>query len=112
MSSKLFNQFQCSTMMLPEHVESLHEHRRGKDRSRQLHIPDIDQQQLEEWEWLLRESLDSKSLVRISYIFNGRRNTADGFVEQINIGKRAIILQTPTRVKTIAADKIIFVTEG
>lgn len=112
MLTKLFNQFQCSTMMLPEHVEALSEHRQEKDKSRELHIPDIDQQQLEEWEWLLRQSLDNKSPLRISYIFNNRRNTASGFVEQINAHNKTIILRTPAETKTIPANRIILVVEG
>jgi len=109
---KLFNQFRCSTMMLPEHVEALSEHRREKDKSRELHIPDIDQQQLEEWEWLLRQSLDNKSPLCISYIFNNRRNTVTGVVDQINAANKTIILRASDEIKTISVNRIIFVAEG
>jgi hypothetical protein len=109
MSSKLFNQFQCSSMMLAEHIEALGKHRQERDRSHELHIPEIDQQQYEEWERLLKKSLDYRTSIFISYIYNSRRVMTKGYVKQINVTNKTIILQTPAKTKTIAANKIIFI---
>ena len=94
MLSKLFNQFKCSTMMLPEHVEALTEHQEEKKKTAELYVPEIDQQQLEEWEWLLNQSLDKKTSVQITFILQKKRNTVTGLVESINPNKRTIILRT------------------
>ncbi len=112
MLSKLFNQFQCSTMMLPEHVEAISEHHQEKKKTEALYVPEVDQQQLEEWEWLLRNSFDSKSPIRVSYIAHDRRNTITGIVELINTNKKAITLKTKNGGKTISSNTIIGVIEG
>ncbi len=112
MLSRLFHQFQCSTMMLSEHVEAITEHRRKKKKNEDLYVPEVDQQQLEEWEWLLKRSLEKNSSVRVTYLLNNRRNTVIGIVEIINTNKRLILLRTTNEIKTISPDTVIEVAEG
>ena len=53
MSSKMYHQFACSSMLLPEHRELLNRLQRESRRQEEIRLPDFDQQQQEEWQQLL-----------------------------------------------------------
>ena len=56
MVKKIYNQFMCSSFMLPEHVEMLERHAREQEKEEICRVPIFDEQLLEEWDMLLNQS--------------------------------------------------------
>ena len=54
---KIYNQFLCSSKMLPEHKEALNDHYIEEKHREEQGMPEIDEQQLEIWEYLIKKSL-------------------------------------------------------
>lgn len=68
MSSKVYHQFACSSMLLPEHRELLNRLQRESRRQEEIRLPDFDQQQQEEWQQLLERSWRENRPLRVTYL--------------------------------------------
>ena len=68
MPAKMFNQFICSSLMLPEHREALNRHNRViREQGKKQH-PCIDEQERELWDHLISESLRKGRKLAVTYL--------------------------------------------
>ena len=68
MRPKIYNQFICSSFMLPEHVESLNEYHTEEQQKEAEYVPEVDEQELEIWEYLIGQSLNKGHKITITYL--------------------------------------------
>lgn len=81
MTKKLYHQFICSSLMLPEHRARLAQHRQNCAREICRERPAFtDEQQLEQFQRLLDESLHSGTALTVTFMESGRRRTFTGVV--------------------------------
>ncbi len=89
---KLYNQFACSSFMLPEHVDSL-EQREKKIKEVELQqVPELDEQQLELWERILQESLQDGRRINVRYMMANGPVTITGVITGVNAHQKRILL--------------------
>lgn len=88
---KLHNQFLCSRMMLPEHVEALSQHNKEKQNEEMI-IPSFDEQELENWEHLIKQSLEQGTEITITYISNSAEKSVSGAVIRFDGSTGRIII--------------------
>ncbi len=111
MRSKMYNQFICSSLMLPEHREALTEYHLEERQQEEQYMPEVDEQELEVWEYLIGESLSEKKKLNVTYLNRNERKTLTGVaVEAANSALR-IKDENIDKIKTINLNEIIAVTE-
>lgn len=111
MSKKLYNQFNCSSFMLPEHVEALARYEKELEETGRKHVPEFDEQQLAVWECLLQESLQAGKRIRISYMGSGGPVTAAGVVTGVNLHSGRLQLTASKDSCTIDMKKVTGINE-
>lgn len=79
-----------TSMMLPEHVQSLKNALVDEQRIEQ---PILDEQAIEEFELIICEAMESNETLNVEVFDNGFTNTLRGTVHYINTMKSQIILQ-------------------
>ena len=107
MPQKMFNQFLCSSLMLPEHREALQRRAAQLRQQEKMCRPCIDAQQHELWERLISEALRQKSELSVSFldaregirVFKGMLHSVDG-------PRREIIMQGKESTYRIPLDSI------
>ncbi len=113
MRSKLYNQFICSSLMLPEHREALTEYHVEERQQAERYVPERDEQELEIWEYLIRESLVKGCKVNVTYMsHSGRRNTVAGPVKETENSTLRIKDEVTNSIKTINVSKVIAVKQA
>ena len=111
---KIYNQFLCSSMMLPEHKEALNDHYVEEEHREEQCMPEIDEQQLEIWEYLIRKSLIKSKKLNITYLTKkGRRITVNGVKVKYIKGSSLCIKDGVTdKTKAIDLNKIVSIEES
>lgn len=70
---KFTDQFLCSRMMLPEHVEALSRYNKKNLKEEDTHIPSVDEQELENWERLIKQSLEHGMKITVTYLAKDKK---------------------------------------
>ena len=111
MLSKLYNQFICSSLMLPEHREALTKHHLDERQEEERYVPEVDERQLEMWEYLIKESLSQKKKLGVTYLSGSARKTITGVA--VEAGNSALRIKDENTARTERVDfgKIIAVGE-
>lgn len=91
---KIYQQFRCSQIMLPEHRQELKKHREAfrKKNSRRL---SMDEQEREHWDQLLQSSLETGTRLQITYLAPAGLQEATGIVKKVSRFPGCIHLHTP-----------------
>lgn len=110
---KLTNQFLCSRMMLPEQKEALLGHYQ-ETLEKETDIPSFDEQQLELWEHLLKQSLQNKRALRITYLSSNPRRamTVTGVAVKFDSLSGNIIMALQDGPVAVPLNRIISLEEG
>ncbi len=143
-SKKLFNQFACSSLMLPEHRKKLAQHynaspgkeqkappRRAEEQQVHEQLPDEqfdeqqgeqqgeeqgeeqlpDEQQSQYWEYLLRQSLEEKTEIRVCFYSEGKLRRVHGRVAKIELSPAKIYLQAEKGIHCIEPGEVLSIEE-
>ncbi len=135
-SKKLFNQFACSSLMLPEHRKKLAQHynaspgkeqkgppRRAEEQQVHEQLPDEqfdeqqgeeqlpDEQQCEYWEYLLRQSLEEKTEIGVCFYSEGKLRRVHGKVAKIEPSPAKIYLQAERGTHCIEPGEVLSIEE-
>jgi hypothetical protein len=108
---KLYNQFACSRMMLPEHHEQLKEHHQKLQR-KNSDLPALDEQQYELFERTLIQSLNFGLEIQVTFMADGQFLTLGGVVKNINpvSGQITLLIKDGTK-KAVTLNKIAHIKE-
>ncbi len=99
---KIFNQFACSKIILPEHrqmLQKLHDENSAKCRIK----PAFDQQEFERWERLIKNSIHNGSVINIQ---TTESNVYSGVVTKLDYTRKIIFMDTGDGIKQIGFDKV------
>ncbi len=80
MKKKLYHQFACSCLMLPEHRTRLERRRRKRASGAARRRPSFDEQQQEQFQRLAEQSMRSGLLLKAEYIDSSSRHTLTGVI--------------------------------
>jgi hypothetical protein len=106
MKKKLYNQFACSRMMLPEHREDL----KNLLEPQQKHcLPSLDEQQYQVFERILSQSMQYGLEVRVTVWAAKGQRTVSGPVQKTGTIPGQLRIATKDGVKTVEITKIIAV---
>jgi hypothetical protein len=89
---KMNDQFLCSRMMLPEHRKALSQRQQKIREAEDRRIPLFDEQELELWEWFLRQSLEQGTKITVSYLSEGGEKIVSGVALKNDIPGGMIIM--------------------
>ncbi len=109
MRKKLYDQFLCSCLMLPEHVEKLQQHAKELRQKKLQNMPEFDDQKYELWERLLQESLLEKKNIIISYLGHNGPVTVTGVIASVNLQLRRVYVATLDTAQNISMDKVTYI---
>ena len=112
MLSKLYNQFICSSFMLPEHTEALNEYHVEERQKEEQYVPEVDEQELEMWEYLIGESLSEGYKVSVTYMGVSGKVTTTGVAIEVENAALRMKDENTDRIKSISLNNIISVTEA
>ncbi len=107
MSKKVANQFACSRLILPEHRDQLRGHRQARRKEEEHRLPCLDQQQWEEFEALVKQSLEQGLTIMVTAVSKQGRYSATGQVIKVDPVIRRITLATRGGVQQVALPEII-----
>ncbi len=82
MRKKLYHQFACSSLMLPEHRARLARHHQEKVRERCRCFAPADEQQLEQFQHLAEQSMRSDRLLQLTFREGDSCRTVIGVVPE------------------------------
>ena len=109
MSFKLYNQFYCSSMMLPEHREALAKHK--KETAEKHKAPCIDEHQFELWERLVQWSCRERKQILIKTIYKNKICEIKGVLLEVAPDNGLLRLLTKTGEKKVEAGGIISISQ-
>lgn len=108
MKKKLYHQFACSSLMLPEHRARLARHRQKKAREeKQKQLAPPDEQQLEQFQYLAELSLSRQLPLKITFLEDGDYRAFTGVIIEQQSFSGKIRLQSGERVVSVAIAGII-----
>ncbi|HOA36227.1 MAG TPA: YolD-like family protein [Bacillota bacterium] len=108
MKKKLYHQFACSSLMLPEHRARLARHRQKKAWEAKQNLPGPpDEQQLEQFQRLVEQSMNSGLPLKISCVENGNICRFTGVVQKQQPDPGRLRLQAEGRVLAIPVSAIV-----
>ena len=105
MSKKKNHQFACSSMMLPEHRYKLCQHLRLKETREKYRLPDLSEEQQEEFQFILTQSLEKKLAIEVSIRTQGETRVIQGTVEKV-VESGKIEFRTKEKKIRIGLDRI------
>ncbi len=114
MSKKLSNQFSCSRLMLPAHRKKLNECHKIKEEEEKYCMPNLDDQQKEQFQFLISQSLQQGLVIEVTLLTGKSYSRLKGEVKKIDPlqGKLNIVLTSNKEIKMINLKEIIEVKEG
>ena len=112
MRAKLYNQFICSSLMLPEHREGLNEHHAKERLQEKRYVPEVDEQEYEIWEYLIGGSLSEGRRLSVTYMGVSGKITATGVAIEVENAALRMKVENTDRIKSISLNNIISVTEA
>lgn len=103
---KLYHQFACSSMMLPEHRGRLERRRRQARREEEYRRPQFDEQQWDQFQYLLERSLSEGLPLQVTVL------NEQGYRTLVGIACRRsppgeLRLQTDNGLKTVPVEQIV-----
>jgi len=98
--------------MLPEHVDSLDKYHTEEQQKEAEYVPGVDEQELEIWEYLIRQSLNKGHKISITYLTNRGRDTLTGVVWEARNSILYVRDDITGKKKTVALEKTFSVEEG
>lgn len=104
MCLRLYNQFFCSSLMLPEHREALAKHAEENEKNNTPCL--IDEQQFEIWEQLLRQSSLEGMKITVKELFKGRVRSTSGIFAGFHAGAKLLKISTAAGEKRIKIEHI------
>jgi hypothetical protein len=110
MTKKISNQFLCSRMMLPEHKESINSYKKKTEYKKKYRIPSFDEQQCEEFQFLINKSLNKKIKLKVT-VLEKKYQEYIGIVTNTYPESGLIKIKTNKEFKKITADKIVNIEE-
>ncbi len=111
MSKKMFNQFLCSSLMLPEHREALNRHHAEQRKREETRCPCIDEQQYALWERLLATSLQQGKKLLVCYMNEQGEHSLQGVVCKYAPLSREIFIRDAGAEKRILLSSIVSLEE-
>ncbi|PKM82106.1 MAG: hypothetical protein CVU88_03525 [Firmicutes bacterium HGW-Firmicutes-13] len=112
MNKKLFNQFICSRMMLPEHREKLNEHHEEIERKENYRLPSFDEQQWDEFEFILSRSLEHGLKIEITVLTEEGYLKTRGVVKKVNPLSGQISISIKEEIKKLPVKDMMAVKEA
>ncbi len=106
MSKKLYQQFCCSKMMLPEHRRELQKQEHDRRQEEETRLPLFDEQQLELWDRMLSLSLQQKIALTITYRSGEECRTVKGVITAKRSRPAEILLSCGEELLKIPIPKI------
>ncbi len=106
MSKKINNQFLCSRMMLPEHKENLNSRKKKMEYKEKYYIPSFDEQQWEEFQFLINKSLHEKTKIQIT-VLEKEYKKYRGIITHTYPEQGLLNIKVENKFKKIAANKIV-----
>ena len=110
MSKKLKNQFLCSRMMLPEHKERLREYHK-KMYGGKTELPLFDEQQLEEFQCLLIQSLQCGLEVELTILTETGQKIITGVVRKADALSAQLTVVTKDGIVTVSIRELAALKE-
>lgn len=108
MKKKLYHQFACSSLMLPEHRARLDRHRREMVREASGEpLAPADEQQLEQYQRLAERSVRAGLPVRVTFVEGGSGRTFTGVIRERQPDPGRLRLQSGGRSLDIPITAII-----
>lgn len=104
MKKKLYHQFACSSLMLPEHRAGLARHRRNRAAEER---PAIDEQQLEQLQRLVKRSIAAGLPVTVTFFEKGARRACTGVIPGRQPDPGRLRIQTERGVLAIPVTAIV-----
>ena len=108
MKKKLYHQFVCSSLMLPEHRARLARHRQksAREACRGKFAP-ADEQQLEQFQRLMEQSMHSGLPLKVIVVDNGSCRTFTGVILERQPDPARLRLHSGDRVITVPVAAIV-----
>ena len=103
---KIKNQFICSMMMLPQHKEVVEV---VKQQEGKIKMPVLDEQLLEEFNCLIKKSLEKRVKLRIEFFSAGQNWMVEGVVTGVAGGNA--IIKTHKSIEKVSLKQVIGVQE-
>ena len=111
MTKKMFNQFLCSSLMLPEHRDALNRRRAEQRKKEKIYRPCIDEQQHALWDRLLTAALRQGKELAVHYKNEQGENLLRGVVYKLVPLRREIYIQAAGVVSRVPLDSIVSLEE-
>lgn len=96
-----------SRMFLPEHREQLQTLRK---KQQEKTLPELAEDQIEEFNWLLQEALHLESPIILDYIKEKQCQSFCGFVEELNTYESYLLIVNGQEKRKIFLDEIYHIT--
>lgn len=108
MPAKMFNQFICSSLMLPEHRDALNRHNAAlRERETKVRRPCIAEEQYQLWNQLICASLHQGKAIMVKIVANEEACLYKGIVCRIEPSKGEICMNVEGTVKRIPFHSIL-----
>lgn len=111
MTKKMFNQFLCSSLMLPEHRDALNRRRAEQRKKEKMCRPCIDEQQHALWDCLLTAALRQGKELAVYYKNEQGEHLLRGAISRIVPLRREIYIQAAGVVSRVSLDNIVSLEE-
>jgi len=108
---KMYQQFKCSQIMLPEHRRELEKHAALKQHEKQESSSTADEQEKEQWDRLLQASLKTGQKIELTILSRNRCREISGSVEKIYSSSGYLLFKTAGGVIKISSRYIISIKE-
>ncbi len=109
---KFTDQFLCSRMMLPEHVEALSRYNKKNLKEEDTHIPSVDEQELENWERLIKQSLEHGMKITVTYLAKDKKKkSVTGTVTKVDVAGGMIFIAGKDGKVGVVFKKIFCIAE-
>jgi hypothetical protein len=105
-TKKLYHQFACSSMMLPEHRGRLERRRREARREEEHRRPQFDEQQRDQFQYLLERSLSQGLKLQVTILTDQGCRILAGTAKQ-DSAAGVLRLKTADGVLKVAAAQIV-----
>ncbi|MBZ4686861.1 MAG: hypothetical protein PWQ96_524 [Clostridia bacterium] len=106
-SKKIYDQFTCSRMMLPEHKERLKNYRKKLQQKEKYRMPLFDEQQWEEFQFILEHSLHYDAKIQLTILQEESYLEVQGVVKGLDTVKREITIATESGLRKLNAKEIV-----
>ncbi|NLY38684.1 MAG: YolD-like family protein [Firmicutes bacterium] len=110
MSKKLYHQFACSSLILPEHRAQLQHARDQKRRQEELRRPLLDEQEAEQFQYALEQSQHCGLALRVTLLSGDGYRTVTGIACRTDPVSGKIFLHTASGIRAVSTAEIIAVT--